>query len=104
MKSNLKARGSAVAPVMLGTPIPMSTSMEPRRSSSTPYGAKASRVIFCTGRRMMFMRLGRWTMDDRRWKEVRFYRPSSVVHRLPIYFPEHDVERADDGDHVGDEV
>jgi hypothetical protein len=40
---------------MLGTPIPKSTSADPRLSSRIPYGAKASRVIFKTGRRMTFM-------------------------------------------------
>src|SRR3954463_5576651 len=35
---------------------------------------------------------------------LKAYSPFTIDHLLTVYLPEHDVERADDCDHVGDEV
>src|SRR5918911_2594421 len=90
MKSNVNGRRSAVVPVRQGWPSPKSTSTEPRLSIKTPNGAKLSRVIGCTLRRMMSIRnfrfaiadlqFGRWTIDDE--EQAICYPLSSIVHRL----------------------
>src|SRR5687768_8322891 len=44
-------------------------------------------------------------MSDKKERQPGFsYHSSLITHHLAVYLPEHDVERADDGDHVGDEV
>src|SRR3712207_1530848 len=95
MNWNANSRRSLVAPVICAAAPPRSSSTDPRLSISTPNGANRSRVISCTARRTTLIRRGSGL-------GVGFTTPAP--YPLPIYFAEHDVERADDGDDVGDEV